>query len=43
MNVVLLDERTLVWKAEADDQLGAVITAAVHRRTNVNERSARSA
>ena len=29
VNVVLLDERTLVWKAEADDQLGAVITAAV--------------
>lgn len=28
-NVLLVDRRTLVWKAEVDEQLGAVVTAAV--------------
>jgi ABC-type Na+ efflux pump permease subunit len=28
-DVLLVDQRALVWKAEVDDQLGAVVTAAV--------------
>jgi len=29
VDVLLVDQRALVWKAEVDDQLGAVVTAAV--------------
>jgi ABC-2 type transport system permease protein len=29
VDVVLVDQRALVWKAEVDDQLGAVVTSAV--------------
>jgi ABC-2 type transport system permease protein len=29
VNVLLVDQRMLVWKAEVDDQLGAVVTTAV--------------